>query len=61
MKKTLKLFATLIEHRISLKELYFSLTTWFVLLATFLGFTTKFHTSLWIANIIIALCVYLAS
>lgn len=59
MKKIFKFFETLVEHKISLKELYFSLTSWFVLLVTFLGFTTKFHTSLWIANIIIALCVYL--
>jgi len=59
MKKLFKFFTTLVEHKISFKELYFSLTSWFVLLVTFLGFATKFHTSLWIANIIIALCVYL--
>ena len=59
MKKVFKFFETLVEHKISLKELYFSLTSWRVLLVTFLGFTTKFHTSLWVANIIIALCVYL--
>ncbi len=59
MKKIFKFFETLVDHKISLKELYFSLTSWFVLLVTFLGFATKFHTSLWIANIIIALGVYL--
>lgn len=59
MKKVFKFFETLVEHKISLKELYFSLTSWFVLLVTFLGFAIKFHTNLWIANIIIALCVYL--
>lgn len=59
MKKVFKFFKTLVEHKISLKELYFSLTSWLVLLVTFLGFTTKLHTSLWVANIIIAFCVYL--
>jgi phosphoglycerol transferase MdoB-like AlkP superfamily enzyme len=59
MKKIFKLFENLIEHKISLKELYFSWISWFVLLVTFLGFATKFQTSLWIVNIVIALCVYL--
>lgn len=59
MKKIRNIFDKFVGYKISLKELYFSLTTWFVLLVTFLGITTKFHTSLMLANIIIALCVYL--
>jgi hypothetical protein len=59
MKKVLKIFDTIVAHKISLKELYFSFTSWLVLLVVFLGFATKFHTSLWIANILIALFVYL--
>jgi phosphoglycerol transferase MdoB-like AlkP superfamily enzyme len=48
----------IIDHKISLKELYFSLSTWFLLLICFLGFATKFYTTLWVTNIIIALFVY---
>lgn len=59
MKKIFKTINTVIEYKISLKELYFSLTTWFGLLVLFLGFTTKFHTTLLLANLIIALYVYL--
>lgn len=59
MKKIQDIFDGFVGHKISLKELYFSLTTWFVLLVTFLGMTTKFYTTLWLVNIIIALCVYL--
>ena len=59
MNKILKIFDALVDYRISLKELYFSLSTWFVLLVSFLGITTKFHTTLLLANILIALCVYL--
>ena len=59
MKKIFKIFDAFVGYRISLKELYFSLTTWFVLLVTFLGYTTKFQTTLLFVNIIIALCIYL--
>ncbi len=59
MKKILNLIDSVVDHKISLKELYFSLTTWFCLLVLFLGFTTKFHTTLLIANLIIALYFYL--
>ncbi len=59
MNKIKNIFDKFVGYKISLKELYFSLTTWFVLLVTFLGMTTKFHTALMLANIIIALCVYL--
>ena len=59
MSKILQMFHRLVDYKISIKELYFSLTTWFVVLVTFLGFTTKFHLTLLIVNIIIALCVYL--
>ena len=59
MKKIRNIFDAFVGYKISLKELYFSLTTWFVLLVTFLGMTTKFHTTLMIANIVIALCIYL--
>jgi len=59
MKKILNLIDSIVDHKISLKELYFSLTTWFGLLVLFLGFTTKFHTTLLIANLIIALYFYL--
>ncbi len=59
MKKIFKTFEAFVNYRISLKELYFSLTTWFVLLVTFLGYTTRFQTTLLFVNIIIALCLYL--
>ncbi|MCF8494164.1 MAG: sulfatase-like hydrolase/transferase [Rickettsiaceae bacterium] len=59
MKKILNLIDSIVDHKISLKELYFSLTTWFGLLVLFLGFTTKFHTTLLFANLIIALYFYL--
>lgn len=59
MQKISRLFKTIIEYKISIKELYFSLTSWFVLLVTFLGFATRFYTDLWITNIIMALSVYL--
>ena len=59
MKKILNLIDSIVDHKISLKELYFSLTTWFGLLVLFLGFTTKFHTTLLVANLIIALYFYL--
>ncbi|NRB10960.1 MAG: sulfatase-like hydrolase/transferase [Rickettsiaceae bacterium] len=59
MYKIFKIFSHIINYKISLKELYFSFTTWFVLLVLFLGLTTKFQTSLLIANILIALAVYL--
>ena len=59
MKRIFKIFDNFVDYKISLKELYFSLTTWFVILVTFLGITTKFHTTLLLANIVIALCVYL--
>lgn len=59
MKKVFNIIDAIVDHKISLKELYFSLTTWFGLLVLFLGFTTKFHTTLLFANLIIALYVYL--
>lgn len=59
MKKIFNIIDAIVDHKISLKELYFSLTTWFGILVLFLGFTTKFHTTLLLANLIIALYVYL--
>ncbi len=59
MKKVFNIIDAIVDHKISLKELYFSLTTWFGMLVLFLGFTTKFHTTLLLANLIIALYVYL--
>ena len=59
MKKALGLAGKFIEYRISLKELYFSLSTWLILLIIFLGFTTKFNTTFLIVNLLIALYVYL--
>jgi|GEM_PF-1614459 len=59
MKKMRNIFDSFVGHKISLKELYFSLSTWFVLLVTFLGITTKFNTTLLLANIALALCIYL--
>lgn len=59
MKQILKFIDAIIEYKISIKELYFSLSSWFVILVTFLGFATKFHTSLWITNVALALCIYL--
>ncbi len=59
MKKLFNIIDAIVDHKISLKELYFSLTTWFGILVLFLGFTTKFHTTLLLANLIIALYVYL--
>ncbi len=59
MKKVFKIIDAIVDHKISLKELYFSLTTWFGILVLFLGFATKFHTTLLLANLIIALYVYL--
>lgn len=59
MKKIFNTIDAIVDHKISLKELYFSLTTWFGILVLFLGFITKFHTTLLLANLIIALYVYL--
>ena len=59
MKKIFNIIDAIVDHKISLKELYFSLTTWFGILVLFLGFTIKFHTTLLLANLIIALYVYL--
>ncbi len=59
MKKIFKVLDSFVGYRISLKELYFSLTTWLVLLITFLALATKFDTNLIIANTMIALCIYL--
>ena len=59
MKKIRNIFDKFVGHKISLKELYFSLSTWFVLLVTFLGITTKFDTTLMLVNITLALCIYL--
>jgi len=59
MNKILKLLDSFVGYRISLRELYFSLSTWFVLLVGFLGITTKFQTTLLIINILIGLCVFL--
>lgn len=59
MKKLLRIIDSIVDYKVSLKELYFSLTTWFVLLVLFIGITTKFYTTLWLANLVIALCVYL--
>ena len=59
MKKIFNIIDAIVDHKISLKELYFSLTTWFGILVLFLGFTTKFHTTLLLAKLIIALYVYL--
>jgi hypothetical protein len=49
MKKIRNIFDKFVGHKISLKELYFSLSTWFILLVTFLGITTKFDTTLILA------------
>ena len=59
MKKVIKFVEAFVSYKISLKELYFSLSTWLVLLISFLAVTTKFHTSLLLANVIIALIFYL--
>jgi phosphoglycerol transferase MdoB-like AlkP superfamily enzyme len=59
MKKFTYILNSIIEHKISLKELYFSFTTWFVLLVLFLGITTKFNSTLLLTNIILALSFYL--
>ncbi|RTK93962.1 MAG: hypothetical protein EKK61_00265 [Rickettsiales bacterium] len=59
MKKLFNILDTLVEYKISLKELYFSLSTWFVLLVLFLGITTKFNTTLILTNILLALFFYL--
>ncbi|MDC0864613.1 sulfatase-like hydrolase/transferase [Rickettsiaceae bacterium] len=59
MNKIIQIFHRFVDYKISIKELYFSLTTWFVVLVAFLGVTSKFHTTLLVANIVIALCVYL--
>jgi phosphoglycerol transferase MdoB-like AlkP superfamily enzyme len=60
MKKIARFAQSFVEYKISLKELYFSLSTWLILLVSFLGMTTKFNTTLWLTNIIIALVIYLA-
>ncbi|PCJ27583.1 MAG: hypothetical protein COA94_03825 [Rickettsiales bacterium] len=57
MSKIFKLFSTIVGYRLSLKELYFSLTTWLAGLVAFLGMATKFDSSLLLANIVIAFCV----
>lgn len=58
MKNFLKILNEVVNHKISIKELYFSLTTWFVLLIGFLGFTTRFQSTLFFINLIIALLVF---
>ncbi|MGC0371329.1 MAG: hypothetical protein DGJ47_000015 [Rickettsiaceae bacterium] len=58
MQKISNIFNSIIGYRISLKELYFSLSTWFVLLVLFLSFVTKFNTALIIANLILAMCCF---
>jgi phosphoglycerol transferase MdoB-like AlkP superfamily enzyme len=58
MKKITKVAQNFVEYKISLKELYFSLSTWLILLITFLGFTTKFNTALLLINLVIALVIY---
>lgn len=59
MKKIFKIFDTVVDYKISLKELYFSISTWFFVLVFFLGVTTKFNSTLLIANLILALFIYL--
>ncbi len=58
MKKILHVFHSMVDYKISLKELYFSLSTWFILLVLFISVTTQFNTNLIIANLSIALCLY---
>ena len=59
IKKLFNILDTLVEYKISLKELYFSLSTWFILLVLFLGTTTKFNTTLMLTNVLLALFFYL--
>lgn len=58
MRKILNIFHSIVDYKISFKELYFSLSTWFVLLLLFIGLTTKFNTSLMVANLVLALLFY---
>jgi phosphoglycerol transferase MdoB-like AlkP superfamily enzyme len=60
MQKIPKLFSYLINYRLSLKELYFSLTTWLLSLLLLLGLTTRFHSTLFAVNLVIALIVFLS-
>jgi len=59
MKNPLKFLKTLVNHRISIKELYFSLSTWLILLVGFLAFTTKFQSTLLLTNLFLALLIFL--
>lgn len=60
MKKFLNVLSRFINYRISIKELYFSLSSWFVLLVVFLGSSTHFQTSLLFINTLIALVVFVS-
>lgn len=60
LTKPAALLKRLIEYKISIKELYFSLTSWSIILAVFLAFSVNFDTTLAISNIIIAFLIALA-
>ncbi len=59
MRKLYNIIHSVVDHKISLKELYFSLSTWFTALFLFLGFATKFNTTLLVANLVLAFYIYL--
>lgn len=59
MKNLLKSLKIIVNHKISIKELYFSLSTWLILLVGFLAFTTKFQTTLLLTNLLLALLIFL--
>lgn len=59
MRKLYNIIHSVVDHKISIKELYFSLSTWFTALFLFLGFATKFNTTLLVANLVLAFYTYL--
>jgi len=59
MQKIFWALGKLVDYKISLKELYFSLSSWLVLLILFLGQITKFQHTLMIINLVIAFIVFL--